>query len=304
MSINSKKTSQFSDKSQNEKLRNKVIEFKHTNSLLKMETDIIGDRLNILNQSIMSLGYTKLVEDRMTALISAEHKTIRRMQAEREELELQKNTYMKERDRHANEIDIINKGYKNRIFEKENTISTQKQRINDVEKELKDLKQSHKELEEKFSNIQKNYKNMKVEMEKLQQRLIKMKRTRNVNINQKICKKCQREYLESENFNWSCTTHQAEWGGKMWWCCGKTSKDAQGCVFKKHESKEEEDDFKDLKDKDYDKKYNRVKCQCCKEIGHSTDNCPRDPNFRIQHEIKDEEERVNDLKDGNLKRQI
>jgi hypothetical protein len=28
----------------------------------------------------------------------------------------------------------------------------------------------------------------------------------------------------------------------MWWCCGKTSKDAPGCKFSKHESKEDEDE--------------------------------------------------------------
>jgi BTK motif len=28
----------------------------------------------------------------------------------------------------------------------------------------------------------------------------------------------------------------------MWWCCGKTARDAPGCKFAKHESKEDEDD--------------------------------------------------------------
>jgi hypothetical protein len=41
--------------------------------------------------------------------------------------------------------------------------------------------------------------------------------------------------MESENFNWSCRTHQSEFGGEMWWCCGKIGKDAIGCKFsKKH----------------------------------------------------------------------
>lgn len=28
----------------------------------------------------------------------------------------------------------------------------------------------------------------------------------------------------------------------MWWCCGKTMKDAPGCKFSKHVSKEDEDE--------------------------------------------------------------
>jgi len=31
----------------------------------------------------------------------------------------------------------------------------------------------------------------------------------------------------------------------MWWCCGKNSKDALGCKFAKHFSKEDEDEDAD-----------------------------------------------------------
>lgn len=72
ITINEENRKQFLEKLQkqkviNEKLNNQVIEFKHTNSLIKMETDIIGDRLNILNDSIKSLGNFKEQEGK-TAL--------------------------------------------------------------------------------------------------------------------------------------------------------------------------------------------------------------------------------------------
>lgn len=38
----------------------------------------------------------------------------------------------------------------------------------------------------------------------------------------------------------------------MWWCCGKTGKDAPGCRFAKHEHKENEDE-EDEEDKDENK---------------------------------------------------
>ena len=28
----------------------------------------------------------------------------------------------------------------------------------------------------------------------------------------------------------------------MWWCCGKSSKEAAGCKFSKHESKEDDEE--------------------------------------------------------------
>jgi hypothetical protein len=31
----------------------------------------------------------------------------------------------------------------------------------------------------------------------------------------------------------------------MWWCCGKSSKDALGCKFAKHSSKDDEDENED-----------------------------------------------------------
>jgi len=51
------------------------------------------------------------------------------------------------------------------------------------------------------------------------------------------CKFCGLDFAENENFNWSCRTHQSEFSGEMWWCCGKTSKDSLGCKFGKHVEK-------------------------------------------------------------------
>lgn len=38
----------------------------------------------------------------------------------------------------------------------------------------------------------------------------------------KMCKKCNKEYKETENFSWKCRTHWSEFGGELWWCCGKS----------------------------------------------------------------------------------
>jgi hypothetical protein len=82
-----------------------------------------------------------------------------------------------------------------------------------------------------------------MERDKMKQRITKLKNKRfKIEDNQKICKKCGKEYLDNENYNWSCRTHLSEWGGEMWWCCGKDVKDALGCKFGKHECKEDEDD--------------------------------------------------------------
>jgi hypothetical protein len=64
------------------------------------------------------------------------------------------------------------------------------------------------------------------EKEKLKLRISKiMARKGNFDALTKTCKKCTKEYKEKENFNWSCRTHQSDWGGEMWWCCGKREKE-------------------------------------------------------------------------------
>jgi len=53
---------------------------------------------------------------------------------------------------------------------------------------------------------------------------------------------CGADYLESDNFNWSCRVHKSEFSGELWWCCGKTFKEAAGCKFDKHQAKNDGDE--------------------------------------------------------------
>jgi hypothetical protein len=65
----------------------------------------------------------------------------------------------------------------------------------------------------------------------------------NFTVGIKTCRVCTVDYNEKENYNWSCRTHQSEYGGEMWWCCGKKGKDQPGCKFAKHENKDDELDI-------------------------------------------------------------
>jgi chromosome segregation ATPase len=110
-------------------------------------------------------------------------------------------------------------------------------------KTITDQKEAIKEREEAITKLTldldkatKDMKQLKDENVKLRQRIQRIKNKRfRIEDNQKICKKCGKEYLEKENYNWSCRTHTSEHTGEMYWCCGKTSKDAEGCKISKHE---------------------------------------------------------------------
>ena len=83
-----------------------------------------------------------------------------------------------------------------------------KERLNQLDTELKTSDADSKKWLEEFSKADKAVKALQNERDKMRQRIMKLKNRRNFNINQKICKMCAKEYLEKENFNWSCRTHR------------------------------------------------------------------------------------------------
>jgi hypothetical protein len=99
---------------------------------------------------------------------------------------------------------------------------------------------------------------------------------------------CKQEFHEKENFNWSCCTHRSEWGGTMWWCCGKTKQNAKGCKYQKHVSKDEENDREDHRQQDESK----IRCYVCKELGHKATECEKDPNLRTSYNVITESVRI------------
>jgi len=115
-------------------------------------------------------------------------------------------------------------------------------------------------------------------------------RKQRIDSRQKVCRNCQHEYFEHANFNWSCRIHRSEYGGEMWWCCGKSAPDAPGCKFGKHLMKDDDEDD----EQDQEQNARRLKCLCCKQIGHLSVDCPRDPNLKTvtMNSIGEEEQRV------------
>ena len=101
----------------------------------------------------------------------------------------------------------------------------------------------------------------------MKERIKKLRTRKGKDIGLKVCKNCGREYMENENYNWSCRIHMGEWSGELWWCCGKPNKDQPGCKYSQHESKEDEE----MVDEDFkgEKPITNIRCLCCKATGHT-----------------------------------
>ncbi|CAD7933181.1 unnamed protein product [Amoebophrya sp. A25] len=162
--------------------------------------------------------------------------------------------------------------------------------------EMSKLAQEKERIGKERDKLSRKLKELSQDYDKMRQRWKKYRARRKLfEQDTKTCKRCGKEYMESGNFNWSCRTHSSEFGGEMWWCCGKLGIQALGCKFGKHESKDDDEDWElkgPQKEEEGDGGQNeqegkatrdatrdaRIRCYGCRELGHKAKDCPRDPN--------------------------
>jgi hypothetical protein len=145
-----------------------------------------------------------------------------------------------------------------------------------------------------LQRLERTNKILLADQQKMKTKMAKMlSRKGKFNTGVKSCNKCKLDYAEKENYNWSCRIHSGDWGGEMYWCCGKTNKDSAGCRLGPHETKDEDEENEiDKFDKDGKRNLANVKCICCKEVGHSIEDCIRDPNIKRKLNAEKEVERI------------
>lgn len=144
--------------------------------------------------------------------------------------------------------------------------------------------------------LEKEKKNWHEEREKMKERIQKLRTRRGkMDLAQKVCKNCGKDYVEKENFNWSCRTHLGEWSGEIWWCCGKSNLDSLGCKYQRHVTKDDEE--LGVEEDNAEKPITNIRCVCCKEAGHLIEHCPRDPNLRSLVDTEDDYNRIQNIKD-------
>lgn len=175
-----------------------------------------------------------------------------------------------------------------------------KDRENKFKEDIKMLQLDIDRMIEEYQKLEKQCKQMQLENQKLKNRIVKMTFKKGKNDRDiKICKNCHKEYYEKENFNWSCRTHHYQFNGEFYWCCGKRGEDQIGCKVSKHECKDDEDEEDaEEKKKDKERQLKYMKCMCCKELGHSIENCNRDPNIKTLTDPVQDEIRVMEIKDN------
>ena len=276
-----------------DKLQNRALQLEHGNMLLALENSVIGERLKGLYATLQSISSARGNIDKLEAefeLVSATslHSTdyLSSLHTEIQTLILRKDELF---DMNVMLVSLRNEDH----IDKTRLATQSRDKIVQLSTELTALAEAK---EDSATLLEKSEKKLKETADENQRLRVKMKNSR---LKRKandtgdlICKVCQKMFNEMDNFNWSCRTHFGDFGGEMWWCCGKSGRDAPGCKVAKHVSKEDEDE-EDPSQKSTATLY----CLSCKDIGHRYSECPKDPNIRSKQDLGNELKRIHDIKE-------
>ena len=232
----------------------------------------LQEQFKILFESIHNISADKKLGDKMQFQINELTAAKATMATQIKEAQENNARLMAEKDGFKDDASELLTNKKKVEFDARMQQQSMKQKNEKLDNDLKLKTDDLERLQDEMIKVEKQNKLLLDERDKQKIRITKLiSRKGKFDSGLKTCKNCGKEYNEKENFNWSCKQHRGEWGGQMWWCCGKQNKDDRGCKFSSHESKEDEDD--DLKDEDASKlkakKY--MRCYCCKELGHKLD---------------------------------
>lgn len=294
------------ERAKNDKLRNSTTELEYSNSLLRMQSDVIGERLKGLYQAIESLSGAFAAQS-VSVLHAAEvTQNFTKIRSEYQKLLGVLGKMTDERDELRGEnLELV--ALRQEVFgNKQRLARMMRDRLTFMHQSLKIAEEDRERLLLQVAQQDKRFFDLSEEFSKLRQRVKQFKQRRKAHgeEEERICKKCQRVYEESENYNWSCRTHQSDFSGEVWWCCGKAGREAAGCRVAKHESKEDEDgDSTDKKEQEA-VRLALKRCPSCKGYGHLPQECPKDPNFRSQIDLVEEITRLEKLSDSKQKTKL
>lgn len=204
----------------------------------------MGERLKGLYQAIEALTGTKGAEEVLKYELTMLKTIAVEVAAGMEKAEREFGNAAAERDEYRGDYKELEQIYKELKEEKARLSKVVRDRLVAMQRTLIATEEERDRLRLEEQRQQKRFNDLSDEFSRLRQKMKQYRQRRRVygEAEEKICKNCQKVYLESENYNWSCRIHQSEYGDDMWWCCGKPSKEAPGCRISKHESKEDDED--------------------------------------------------------------
>lgn len=290
------KETMHAERSQAEKWRNRVIELEHNSQIMQMTNDVMTEHLKGLYEAIVKSLNVNTVQQKFSSELDVIFKSSKSLAQLDSYLSEQNSLTLFVLDSFKHEFEAAMKLQSETKQEKDKLSSLFKDYSVHMEQRITHLTEELEGLKEEHEHLSKVHKSLGEEYEKNRQRVKQFRSKRKTfgQAEEKVCKRCQKVYAENENFNWSCKTHSSDFGGEVYWCCGKPSKDAPGCRLAKHESKEDDEETSDVEGRTI-KTTSRL-CISCKQYGHTAQDCPLDPNIRTNADYLEEMSRIQNVK--------
>ena len=226
------------------KLKNVAMQLEHSHSILAMENTIIGEKLKGLYFAIAEIAGSHFLERKVAKEIEDLAKC--GVELGQELMGKSQNIAIltEERDTLTAELTESVQIRGEMKEERDKVAKITKEKVSQLQSRIIFLEEENTKHIESLSKSEKRTKDLADEYEKLRLKLkqFRLKRKQYGEQDEKVCRHCQKMFVESENYNWSCRTHPSEYGSEMYWCCGRVGRDAPGCRTSKHESKDEEEE--------------------------------------------------------------
>eukprot|EP00347_Sterkiella_histriomuscorum_P018688 403344555 len=265
------------------------------NKLMDIQFVYLKEEFQIVHNSISQLSKYKMLQDQHDVTVDMLKQDMWKANQDRRDAQQQIITYIDKNDQLMHDLKIMIENSKEVQIQKDDQIKQLRERCIKADIALQESQDSYQSLKNMNIVNESNLNKALEEVQVLKKRIERLK-VRKIKVNQKICKFCNTEFIESENYNWSCRIHQSDYGGEMWWCCGRKSKEAPGCKFNKHINKDDEE--QETQDQRESHHQEQVRCYCCKQLGHSGLDCDKDPNFKtlqgeeLQNQVTVDENRL------------
>jgi len=231
-----------------DKLKTKETSQDHMSSLLQMQNDIIGERLKGLYSAIQSAVDNHDMEQKFSLELSQLFLRQRELADFIEQVVFRLDKVTTEKEKAVGKCVQLIAFRTEMKAERDRIARIAKEKILILQGQLQKCEEEKEKLTSELSKTEQNFKDLTDEYEKLRLKAkqYRLKRKMYGEEDEKVCKNCQRVFIESENYNWSCRRHQSEYSGEIYWCCGKAGKDTPGCKISRHETKEEDEEGEDV----------------------------------------------------------
>lgn len=195
----------------NEELNHESVELQHWNSAYKMTNDIMGESLKGLYFGISEISSCKFQEylQNLIRNLTANLLSIQELEDFSENLLpqilLDNNKMVKESNQMSRSRDNLISDLKKLRLAVNDNLEDLKSKVKHTAQENENLNQRCVDMEKKTGDLNDEYNKI---VEKLREMLPKQRLYGQYE--EKLCKKCNVIFTESNNFNWSCASHKSE----------------------------------------------------------------------------------------------